>query len=361
MLIDAAVLRSRTEPYVLEKVEMAEPRANEILVRIAAVGYCHTDVLLRGPVATELPIIPGHEGAGVVEAVGDSVSSVAVGDHVVLTFASCGACDPCGDGFPSYCAEFRELNVDGTSADGDPRVTGHDGHEIGSRWFGQSSFATHALVTEQNAVVIDRDLPLSLMAPLGCGVQSGAGAVLETFGLRPEQSLVVFGAGSVGLSALMAAKVAGASSIVAVDLHQHRLDLACELGATATFLATEEDLRQKIVDATTGGAHFAFDTTGVPEMVKLAIACLRWRGMLGMVGNPVGELVLEPKSLNGKFLTRVIEGGVRPHEFIPRLAALYRDGRFPVDRLVTTFPLSQINEAENASLEGRVIKPVLLP
>jgi aryl-alcohol dehydrogenase len=361
MLIDAAVLRSRDGPYSLEKVALAEPSEKEILVRVVAAGYCHTDVLPRSRPASILPLITGHEGAGIVEKVGPQVSNVAIGDHVVLTFQSCGECHPCQEGKPSYCDDFGHLNASGRNADGSTGVRGKNEEEISSRWFGQSSFATYAITTQRNTVVIDRDVPLVKMAPLGCGIQSGAGAVIVTFGMKRGESLAVFGAGSVGLSAVMAAHGIGASAIIAVDIHQHRLELARELGATHTFLGSDEGLVTRILEVTNGGVHYAFDTTGVPSIVMNGIAALRKTGTCGMVGAPTGDLVIPPHALNGKSLTRIVEGGVDPHKFIPELIALWKRGVFPFDRLIKTFPLSQINEAEEASLKGRVVKPVLLP
>src|ERR1700736_3775286 len=267
-VISAAVLRSPTAPYVMETVFLAAPADDEILVRIHAAGYCHTDVLARSSPYAGLPLIVGHEGAGIVERVGSKVSRVAVGDHVVLTFQSCGQCQLCASGKPSYCDSFGKLNASGRNADGSTCVRDEQGEEISARWFGQSSFATHALVTERNAVVVDRDLPLTLLAPLGWWVQSGAGAVIVTFDMKAGESLVVFGAGSVGLSAVLGARAVGAGAIIAVDLHRSRLDMALELGATHVFEAGAEDLVGQIRKATGGGAHYAFDTTSVPDVIS---------------------------------------------------------------------------------------------
>jgi aryl-alcohol dehydrogenase len=253
------------------------------------------------------------------------------------------------------------LNASGRGGDGSTCVRGEGGEEISARWFGQSSFATHALVTERNAVVVDHDLPLTLLAPLGCGVQSGAGAVMVTFDMQAAESLVVFGAGSVGLSAVLGARAVGAGAVVAVDRHRARLDMAVELGATHVFDADAESLVEKIREATGGGAHYAFDTTGVPAVTLMAIAALRRGGVCGLVGAPKGDLVIPQHDLGGKALRRIVEGGVEPHEFIPRMIALWRAGSFPFDKLIKTFPLSQINEAEQSSLSGLVIKPVLVP
>ncbi|MEA3020395.1 MAG: aryl-alcohol dehydrogenase [Actinomycetota bacterium] len=279
----------------------------------------------------------------------------------MLTFQSCGRCQLCTSGQPSYCDSFATLNASGRNGDGSTCVRDERGEEISARWFGQSSFATYALVTERNAVVVDRDLPLALLAPLGCGIQSGAGAVMVTFDMQFGESLVVFGAGSVGLSAVLGARAVGAGAIVAVDLHRTRLDMALELGATRVFDANAEDLVAHVREATGGGAHYAFDTTGVPNVISNAIAALRKGGVCGMVGAPTGELVISQHDLNGKALRRIVEGGVDPHAFIPKMISLWRAGSFPFDKLIKTFPLSQINEAERSSLSGSVIKPVLVP
>jgi aryl-alcohol dehydrogenase len=359
--ISAAVLRSPTGRHVMETVYLAPPAEDEILVRIHAAGFCHSDVLPRDARFTAFPLIVGHEGAGIVERVGARVSRVAVGDHVVLTFQSCGHCQLCASGKPSYCDSFVKLNASGRNGDGSTCVRDARGEEISARWFGQSSFATHALATERNAVVVDRDLPLTLVAPLGCGIQSGAGAVMVTFDMKAGESLVVFGAGSVGLSAVLGARAVGASTIVAVDLHRARLDMALEFGATHVFDAGADDLVAKIRQATGGGAHYAFDTTGVPSVISKAIAAIRKGGACGLVGAPTGELVISQYDLNGKALMRIVEGGVEPHVFIPKMIALWKAGSFPFDKLIQTFPLSQINEAEQSSLSGLVIKPVLVP
>ena len=361
MKITAAVLRDPSAPYVLEEVELADPGPGQVRVRVVGAGMCHTDVLPRaeGSFAPP-PIITGHEGSGVVDAVGDDVTSLAVGDHVVLTFDSCGDCTNCRDGRPAYCDTMLPRNLSGRALDGSTGVTDADGAEVSSRWFGQSSFATHCIANERNAVKVDADLPLEQLGPLGCGIQTGAGSVLVALDVQPGSSLVVFGAGAVGLSAVMAAVVAGASTIVAVDLHDHRLDLARELGATHTVSGADDDVVEQIRDITGGGADTAFDTTGVPSVIVTALASLRMAGVCGLVGAQTGDLVLDGLATVGKTIVGILEGGVDPQRFIPRMIELWRDGRFPFDRLVETFPFAEINGAERSSLSGGAIKPVLL-
>jgi aryl-alcohol dehydrogenase len=362
MEITAAVLRSQDGPYSLETVTLAEPRADELLVRIVGVGMCHTDVLPRGEgTLSPPPIICGHEGAGVVEAVGADVTDIVVGDHVVLSFESCGACEACVDRRPFACEQFWVVNLLGRRADFSTAATDAEGNEIPSRWFGQSSFATHAIATARNAVVVDKALPLEKLGPLGCGIITGAGSVLNALDVQPGKSLVVFGTGAVGLAALMAGVVAGATPIIAVDLHDARLELAKELGATHTIRGDAPDLLEQVQAITGAGAHHAVDTTGVPAVSRNAMACVRLGGSAALVGAQLSELVLDTLAVVGKTCVWVLEGSADPKVFIPRLIGLWQDGRFPFDRLIEEFPLSAIDEAESASLSGRVVKPVLRP
>lgn len=362
MQITAAVLRTPDGPYVLEPVDLAEPAPDEVLVRIVGAGMCHTDVIPRGEgTLSPPPIITGHEGAGVVEAVGADVTTVAVGDHVVLSFDSCGTCARCAAGQPASCETFLFRNLLGRRMDFTTGVTDAGGLEVASRWFGQSSFATHCLATERNVVVVDPSLPLETLGPLGCGIQTGAGTVLVALDVQPGTSVVVFGTGAVGLAAVMAAVVAGATTIVAVDLHAHRLALAAELGATHTVDGASDDLLAQLAAITGGGAHHSIDTTGVPAVMLHALGCLQLGGSCGFVGVQTGELVLDALALVGKTVVGVLEGSANPKTFIPRLIELWQAGQLPFDRLIEEFPLDQINEAEQASLTGRVVKPVLRP
>ena len=357
----AAVLRAGDAPYTIENVELRALRGNEVLVRIVGVGMCHTDVLPRTPgFPAAPPLIPGHEGAGVIEQVGPEVTALAVGDHVVLSFDSCGACANCLADQPAYCDQFMLRNLFGRELDGTATATDADGQPVGGRWFGQSSFASHAIATERNAVKVDPSLPLELLGPLGCGIQTGAGSILCAMDVQPGSGVAVFGAGAVGLAAAMAAKVAGASTIIAVDLQQHRLDLATELGATHVIDGST-DAGAQIMAITGGGVQYAFDTTGVPAVMLGAIRATRMTGTIGFVGVQTGPLELTSFDYIGKTIINILEGSADPQTFIPRMISLWQDGRFPFDRLIEKFPLEQINEAERSSLAGGVIKPVLIP
>lgn len=357
MEITAAVLRDPNGPYTIEDLTIDDPAPDEVLVEVRGAGFCHTDLMPR--TFGIAPIITGHEGAGVVVRVGADVSGVQVGDHVVLTFDSCGTCSNCAGGHPSYCQDFLMRNFSGRRPDGTAGVRDADGAEVAGRWFTQSSFATYALATERNVVVVDPELPIELLGPLGCSVQTGAGSILQALDVQPGSSVVISGAGAVGLAAVIGAVVAGAETIIAIDLHAHRLDLARELGATHTVDGSAGDLVGQIHALTGGGAEYALDTTGVPGVITQVLSGLRMTGRLGLVGVQQGDLVLDVSATYGKTIMGIFEGDVVPATFIPRMIQLWQDGRFPFDRLITTFPLEQINEAEQASLSGEVVKPVL--
>ncbi len=363
MQMHAAVLRERSAPFVIERVEIAEPGPGEVLVEVAGTGFCHTDVLPRVPgFMARPPLVAGHEGAGVVTAVGAGVSEVAVGAHVVMSFDSCGRCANCGSAHPAYCETFFQRNLTGMAANGSGPVVDAEGAPIRSRWFGQSSFATHAIAGPRNLVVVDDDLPLHLLGPLGCGIQTGAGAVLLALGVQVGSSVAVFGAGGVGLAAVMAATVAGAGTIVAVDRHESRLELAEELGATHIVRGESADVAAQVRKLTRGGAQYALDTTGVPEVIAAAIDALRPTGTIGLVGAGTRELVLGPSALSaGKNIMGILEGDAVPQTFLPRLIALWQQGRFPFNKLIRTYPLAAINEAERDAASGATIKPVLIP
>ena len=363
MQVRAAVLRAGNGPFTIEDLELEGPRDNEVLVRMVAVGMCHTDLLSRElpPEFFTGPQVYGHEGSGVVEALGTGVSDLAVGDHVVLSFNHCGTCPACGKGKLPYCYNFGQYNMSGGRTDGSKAFTGADGIPVGSHFFGQSSFASHSVVARTSVVKVDPSYDLSMMGPLGCGVQTGAGAILNTLDVQPGSSVVITGAGALGLSAVMAATVAGATTIVAVDRHASRLELATKFGATSILSGTPAEITAGILDATGGGADYAFDTTGNAAVVRAAFEGLNNLGTIGLAGVGFGDITLDYLSLiGGRTITGVMEGDSTPNEFIPRLAALNADGRFPYHELITTFPIEQINDAEAASANGSVIKPVLV-
>ncbi|MEU8799148.1 NAD(P)-dependent alcohol dehydrogenase [Spirillospora sp. NPDC048819] len=364
MQINAAVLRAADAPYTIESLDLADPGPGEVLVRIAGAGMCHTDLLGRIPGdLVAKPVVLGHEGSGVVEAAGPGVTGFTEGDHVVMSFDSCGVCDNCRGAFPGACPQMMALNMLAVPLDGTPRATTGDGEAVHTRWFGQSSFASHALGTVRNVVPVTRDVPLEQLGPLGCGVQTGAASVLISLGVGAGDSIAVFGAGAVGLSAVMAARVAGATTIVAVDLHESRLDLARELGATHVLNGADDDIAGQIRAISGGeGVQYSFDTTAVPEVVATAVASLRTTGVCGLVGVGAAEYTLDANLLlMGRTVKGIIEGDAVPQTFIPKMIELWRQGRFPFDRLITSYPLDQINQAEADAQSGKVVKPVLVP
>ncbi len=359
--VRVAVVREAGGPFQIEQAALAAPRDQEVLVRIVASGMCHTDLSQRhrGP----YPIVLGHEGAGVVEAVGAAVETVGVGDHVVLSFLSCGACPACRAGEPSACATFVPLNLGASRPDGSHALCDAHGEPLHDRFFGQSSFASHALAHQRNVVKVRKDAPLEMLGPLGCGVLTGAGTVFNALKVGPGDSLAVFGAGAVGLSAVMAATVAGASTIIVCDLVPARLDLAREVGATHVFNTAEAPPITAIRETTGGGASHAIDTTAAPSVIGHMIAALGARGRAAIVGvSPPGTTIpldVFDMMVNQKTVCGVVEGAAVPQRLIPTLVDLILEGRFPLDRLIGYFDLDAINEAAASSAGGGVVKPVI--
>ncbi|WP_423980078.1 NAD(P)-dependent alcohol dehydrogenase [Ilumatobacter sp.] len=356
-------MRTGSGAFTIEELELEAPRSDEVLVRMVASGMCHTDLLARElpPEFFGGPQVYGHEGSGVIEAVGADVDDLSVGDHVVLSFNHCGSCAACDAGKLPYCFNFTASNMAGGRLDGSKAFTDASGNSVGSHYFGQSSFASHSVVARTSVVKVDPSYDLAKLGPLGCGIQTGAGAILNTLAVRPGSSVVVTGAGALGLSAVMAARVAGADQIIAIDRHASRLELATKYGATTTLSGTPAELTAGIHAATGGGADYAFDTTGNAAVVRASFDGLNNLGTIGLAGVGFGDLTFDFLSLiGGRTITGVMEGDSTPNDFIPYLARLNAAGEFPYDELITTFTLDQINEAERASTSGSVIKPVLV-
>ncbi|PKN65205.1 MAG: alcohol dehydrogenase [Deltaproteobacteria bacterium HGW-Deltaproteobacteria-15] len=351
--IRAAVLRKRGGPLKIESLQMEGPREDEVLVRVAASGICRTDIeFVDDWDESEAPVVLGHEGAGVVEAVGKKVKKIRAGDHVVLSCQSCGRCGPCRSGRPTACTRFWEANfgfarLDGSNALERSGVRGH--------FFGQSSFATHALATERNLVKVAADLPLEVLAPLGCGVQTGAGTVMNSLKVTAGSSIAIFGTGSVGLAAVMAARIVGADPVIAVDVKRKRLELALEFGATHNILNRRANIPSRIAKMTGGGVDYVLEITGSPEMYQVAVEILNPHGIVATFagGSATGALPGGRKEIS------IIQGDAVPQRFIPELIKLYREGRFPFDRLVKFYDFAAINRAMADSRKGRTVKPVL--
>lgn len=364
----AAVVEGPKAPFVLQEIVIDEPRAHEVVVRVQAVGMCHTDLSVRaGSTPFPLPGVLGHEGAGVVEAVGHEVTKVAVGDKVLMSFASCGLCVPCQTGRPVECTSWPALNLlGGSRLDGSAtlRRSGGSREVLHGHFFGQSSFATHALANERNVVKMPADAPLELLAPLGCSVQTGAGAVFNV--LRPHAggTLVVFGAGAVGLSAVLAARLTPLAQIIAVDLNEARLDRALRLGANEVVNAGSVDVVEAIREMTGDGVHYALETTGNTRVLRQAVDSLAVEGVCGVIGAPPfgSEVALDvPKMLiRNPSIIGINQGAAVPDQFLPVLAELVSQGRFALDHLVEYFDFTDVEAAAAAAASGDAVKPVLL-
>lgn len=361
--VRAAVVRKKGGPFSIEQLQLEDPRSDEVLVRVVAAGMCHTDMVVRDQVyPVPQPIVLGHEGAGVVEKVGGSVSKVQPGDHVVLTFMSCGSCRMCQQGRPANCINFNAHNFSGARADGSGSLRDEHG-PIHDHFFGQSSFGTFAVANERNVVKVPKTAPLELLGPLGCGIQTGAGAVMNALKIGPGASFAAFGAGAVGLSAVMAARAVGATTIIAVDVVPARLALAKEIGATHAVDAKQNDPVGAIKAITDGGVQFTLETTAVPEVVRQAIDALGVRGTCGIVGAapPGTEVKIDVTEFMqmSKTVYGIIEGDSVPEIFIPQLLDLHLQGRFPFDKLTKFYPFDSINEAASDSERGLTVKPII--
>ena len=350
--IRAAVLRRQGSLLKIETLELEGPRDDEVLVRIGAAGICHTDIDFCDDWDGS-PVVLGHEGAGVVEQVGKSVKNVQPGEPVVLSYQSCGRCRPCRRGHPAGCERFYEANfgfqrLDGSNALHRSGVRGH--------FFGQSSFATRALATERNLVKVPGDLPLELLAPLGCGFQTGAGTVLNSLKVPMGASIAIFGTGAVGLAAVMAARLQGANPIIGVDINPRCLELALELGATHAIDNRHEDVASRITEITGSGVDYVLEITGDPRMYQAAIEVLHPEGTVALIANPGGGAGSLP---GGRKTLGIIQGDAVPQRFIPKLIGLYQAGQFPFDRLVKFYDFREINQAIADAKRGDTIKPVL--
>ena len=360
----AAVAFAAGKPLEIVEVDLEGPRAGEVLIEIKATGVCHTDMVVRDQLyTTGMPMILGHEGAGIVEQIGTGVTTVAVGDHVVMTYMYCGLCSTCATGHPAHCENMGALNFAGGRLDGSSSAQSNDGSALHDHFFGQSSFATHAIASELNVVKVRKDVPLELLGPLGCGIQTGAGAVLNAMQVKAGSSFVAFGAGAVGLAAIMAARVAGATTIVAVDVNPARLALALELGATHAINSRTSDPVAEIRQLT-GGADFTLECSGRPEVLRQAIDSVGTLGTCGIVGaTREGTEVafnVNDVMIPGRRIMGIVQGDVVSRTFIPHLVELYRQGRFPFDKLVKFYPFEELNQAMADSESGVTIKPIVL-
>ncbi len=360
-----AYVAREANKYAMENVELAEPKFGELRVKLVASGVCHTDAAaLAQFIPLTLPAVLGHEGVGVVEAVGPGMSDFEVGDHVIMSYPSCGCCVPCQQGKPYACRKGHHMMFDGSYSDGGRRITGENGEKISSL-FGQASFAEYSIIEARNAVKVDKSVDLKPLVSLGCGVQTGAGAVLKRLNPKPGSSLVVFGVGAVGIAAIMAAKIAGCSKIIGVDVVPSRLQLALECGATDVINGKEVDAVAKIKELTGGnGANYSVECSGVPALCVQALDCLDQEGtecIVSVTGDR--DMVFKPEMqlmTPCRTITGVVEGGSNPKVFIPELVKFYQEGRLPVDKLCKYYKFEELDAAMEDSHSGAVIKPVLV-
>ncbi len=363
--VRAAVVNAVNEDYKIEKVYLDDPKTNEVVVRIVASGICHTDEAFRlGHSAYRLPAIFGHEGAGIVEEVGEAVHSINVGDHVVLSYAFCGRCHSCLHGKPATCEDWSVLNVSGRRINGEAIFYKEDRVTPISTLMAQSSFATHTVVSESNVTKIDKSVDLRIVGPLGCGFLTGSGTVFNGFNPEVGSTITVFGTGTVGLAAMMAANVAAAAVIIAVDIHNHRLETAKKLGATHAINSREVNVVEEIRKITGGhGTNYVIDTTGVPVVMRTALEVTAQGGVYAPVAVTDNQFSITPFTDLGvgtKTIKGILMGDAIPQFSIPQLIEFYNQGKFPFDAIIERFDFEQINEAANASNSGEVIKPVIV-
>jgi aryl-alcohol dehydrogenase len=364
MNFQAAILREGTTRMAVETVSLRELRSDEVLVRLAGTGVCHSDVAVRdGAFPIPRPIVLGHEGSGTVEKVGARVGKVAPGDKVVLTYIACGECPTCRAAEPAYCREFAPRNLSGLRPDGSSAVE-QQGRSVGVHFFGQSSFATYSVANERNVVKVRPDAPIERLGPLGCGVQTGAGSVMNALRPRKGSSFVVLGGGGVGLSAAMAALVEGCSPVIVVEPNAARREIARRVGATHVIdPSTTDDLTAKLIEVSGGGVNYAADTSGKPKIAEQAFAALAPRGELALIAfyglTATASFSLLDLTGKGLKVRGVTEGDAIPEQFIPRLVELHMQGRFPLEHLIRYYDLEAINQAVDDQASGATIKPVV--
>lgn len=365
MKATAAILNGPSQPFSIEPVEVDDPQAGEVRVQIHAVGVCHTDlVVATGMLGNAFPAVLGHEGAGVVEKVGPGVTKVKPGDKVLLSFNSCGKCSRCAEHSPAYCNDFFTANMICARTDGSTRLHKPDGQAVADNFFGQSSFASVAIANERNVLKVDDDADLAKLAPLGCGIQTGAGAVLRSLGARAGQSLVVIGGGAVGLAAVMGGKIAGCNPIILIEPQAGRRSLALELGATHAVDPAAGDTTAQVRALVPTGVDLAVDTSGHVPAIQAAIGMMASMGKIGLIGVPNAPdaavmVPLIPWISIGGTVRGIIEGDSDIETFLPELIAHAKAGRLPYDKLITVYPLDQINQAIDDAHHGKAIKVVL--
>ncbi len=361
MKIKAAVVFEKGGPFQIKELELDPPKTNEVLVRVTACGVCHTDEGARQQAfPVPLPAVLGHEGCGIVEETGPGVTGFKKGDRVSFSYGYCGTCEACRSGQTYGCERNVELNFSGVHFDKTTRL--HDNDKDVASFFGQSAFATHAVVHVNNLIPVPEDMELDLTGPLGCGVQTGAGAVLNCLRPAPASSAIITGCGTVGLSAIMASKIAGCSTIIACDVVDSRLDMAIELGATHTINSKKTPaVVEEVRKITRLGTDYAIDCTGIGACVRQSLNCTRSLGTCVVLGATAELTINVEEELMGvcKKLIGIVEGYSVPQVFIPKLLDYYKKGMFPFDKLITYYDFEDINQAFEDALKGGAIKVIL--
>ena len=358
----AAILRDNDPNFHIENIEIGPLNDDEVLVEVAGVGICHTDELFRSNVYPfPRPCILGHEGSGRVLEIGRAVRGLETGDHVVLSVMFCGHCRRCQQGQHYICENIYEANFGGRG-DGTNAITSN-GECIHAHFDGQSSFSSVSVANAKNTIRVRNDAPLEILGPLGCGFRTGLGALINTFDPKAGESIVVFGAGSVGLSAILAAALMGCHPIVAVDPNEARRRVALDIGATHVFDSAEDEIPSKVRDLTRGGTNYALDTTGIPSVIRAALESTGVAGFLGVLGgSPLGtELVLDANHIlfGSRRIQGIQMGDAVGSTFIPDMVDLLMAGKLPLERLVSRYPFEQINKAFEDTKDGKCVKAVL--
>ncbi|KAL5334007.1 chaperonin 10-like protein [Aspergillus crustosus] len=382
-LVSYGPLKSRA--WKLKPVSLRPPQEKELLVEIVASGICQTDLHFAGAdsgFGVHYPRVMGHEGAGYVRALGPGTTIAKIGDPVIMSFSSCKACEPCSQGHPAHCANFKSINFEVVpdnyvfrDQDSSETETETETPNIYGKFFGQSSFASLSVVQEDSIVnvagLVETREDLALLSPLGCGIQTGTGAIINAAGAGPSDRVAILGLGGVGLSAVMGAKIAGCAQIIGIDRHESRLQLAKELGATHVVKVdglTAPDLHEltAAVREITGGlgTSITLDTTGVPGLIAEGAKMAGFRGRILQVGTaPEGavlELPIHEFMVMGKQFVGVVEGDVVPGEYIPRLIEWVREGRLPLERIVRFYQAGEFEAAIADMQAGRTVKPIIL-
>lgn len=361
MKIQAAVIENKGDPFKITEIELDDPKQNEVLVKVAACGVCHTDEVARQQlIPVPLPAVLGHEGCGTIVKLGPGVTEFKVGDKVSFSYGYCGVCKACRGGHPYGCRENRRINFGGVQLDNTKR------RRMAGNWvssfFGQSAFATHAVVHVNNLIPAPDDVDMGILGPMGCGIQTGASAVLNYIKPSPAAAILITGCGPVGLSAVMAAKIAGCAKIIACDIVPGRLELAMELGATHTINSKEvPSVIDAVMELTGEGVEYAIDCTGNGVCVRQSLDCVRPLGTCVILGATQDVTFNVENELMGtcKTLVGLVEGFSIPQIFIPQLLEYYRKGMFPFDRLIKYYDFKDINQAFADTKSGEVIKAVL--